>query len=117
MKNYYSENLKKFEDTNLDIMDTYLAFCVNHHIWMNNELSHKLEKGVEFDVKLFETICKFVSQYVDSIETNVDIRDILDIIDIAVDNDDITIKEIKSIFRNRKNYSKLTNICYMRILW
>ena len=117
MKNYYSENLKKFEETNLDIMDTYLAFCVNHHIWMNDELSHKLEKGVEFDVELFETICKFVSQYVDSIETNVDIRDILDVIDIAVDNDDITIKEIKSIFRNRKNYSKLTDICNIRILW
>ena len=84
MKNYYSENLKKFEDTNLDIMDTYLAFCVNHHIWMNDELSHKLEKGVEFDVELFETICKFVSQYVDPIETNVDIRNIVDVIEIAV---------------------------------
>lgn len=106
-KNYFTKTLKEFRETNLMLWDVCIADAVESYCWWDddnedNNMGKELKENQDF----FEDICSFVSITTLKLDGDIDEYKVLQALDSAMENGDITLEELKTIYENDEIYQK-----------
>lgn len=106
-KNYFTKTLKEFRETNLILWDVCIADAVESYCWWDddnedNNMGKELKENQDF----FEDICSFISITTLKLDGDIDEYKVLQALDGAMENGDITLEELKTIYENDEIYQK-----------
>lgn len=109
MDNYFTNVLKEFDKTNLNLWDVRIADNVRTFCWGNGrEVEEELQNNTQF----YEDLCSFVSGFTLHLDTDYSEENVLQGLDNALLNETITLEDLKNVLENSESYNKVANACY-----
>ena len=112
MDNYFTKTLKEFRKTNLSLWDVRIADSVRTFCWWNGrEVEEELQNNTQF----YEDLCSFVSGFTLKLDNDYSEDNVLQALDNALLNEDITLEDLKNVLENYESYNKVANACYDKL--
>lgn len=109
MDNYFTNVLKEFNKTNLSLWHVRIADSVKTFCWWNGrEVEEELQNNTQF----YEDMCSFVSDITFKLYSDYSEDNVLQALDNALLNEDITLEDLKNVLENSKSYNKVAKACY-----
>ena len=109
MDNYFTNVLKEFNKTNLNLWDVRIADSVRTFCWCNGrEVEEELQNNTQF----YEDLCSFVSGVTLNLDSDYSEDNVLQGLDNALLNEDITLEDLKNVLENSESYNKVATACY-----
>lgn len=108
-KNYFTNVLKEFNKTNLSLWDVRVADSVRTFCWW---YGREVEEELQNDTQFYEDLCSFVSGLTSNLDNDISEYNVLQSLDNSLLNEDITLEDLKDVFKNRESYDKVANACY-----
>ena len=105
-KNYFTKTLKEFRETNLMLWDVCIADAVESYCWWDDDEDNNMGKELKENQDFFEDICSFISITTLKLDGDIDEYKVLQALDSAMENGDITLEELKTIYENDEIYQK-----------
>ena len=109
MDNYFTNVLKEFNKTNLNLWDVRIADSVRNFWWLNGrEVEEELQNNTQF----YEDLCSFVSGFTLHLYADYSEENVLQGLDNALLNETITLEDLKNVLENSESYNKVAKACY-----
>ena len=109
MDNYFTNVLKEFNKTNLNLWDVRIADSVTTSCWWNGR---EVEEELQNNTQLYEDLCSFVSGFTLNLDNDYSEENVLQALDNALLNEDITLEDLKNVLENSESYNKVATACY-----
>lgn len=109
MDNYFTNVLKEFNKTNLNLWDVRIADSVRTFCWWHGrEVEEELQNNTQF----YEDLCSFVSGVTLNLDVDYSEDNVLQALDNALLNETITLEDLKNVLENSESYNKVAKACY-----
>lgn len=109
MDNYFTNVLKEFNKTNLNLWDVRIADSVRTFCWWyGREVEEELQNNTQF----YEDLCSFVSGVTLNLDVDYSEDNVLQALDNALLNKTITLEDLKNVLENSESYNKVAKACY-----
>lgn len=112
MDNYFTKTLKEFRKTNLSLWDVCIADAVENYGWWDEDEDNIMGKELKENQNFFEDLCSFVSGFTLNLDNDYSEENVLQALDNALLNEDITLEDLKNVLENSESYNKVANACY-----
>ena len=109
MDNYFTNVLKEFNKTNLNLWDVRIADSVRTFCWWNGI---KVEEELQNNTQFYEDLCSFVSGFTLNLDNDYSEYNVLQALNNALLYETITLEDLKNVFENSESYNKVATACY-----